>query len=152
MIKVKSIYMDNCCFNRPFDDQEQVVIRLESEAKMEIQSGVKKGEIALVWSFMLDFENDQNIDSEKKNKIFEWEKYAKIYFIGTDKTAEIANEISRKGIKYKDAVHLACAIESGCDYFITTDKGIIKKKSLITELKIVNPLEYLMETGETDEK
>jgi hypothetical protein len=32
------IYLDNCCFNRPYDDQESKVIRLESEAKMMIQT------------------------------------------------------------------------------------------------------------------
>jgi len=146
------VYLDNCCYNRPFDDQEQLIIRLESEAKIAIQSKVKNGEIDLVWSFMLDYENNQNIDSEKKAKIFEWEKYADIYFIGTEKTAELANLFVRKGIKNKDAVHLACAAESGCDYFITTDKGIIKRRDGIQELKIVNPLEYFLETGGYDEK
>ncbi len=146
------VYLDNCCYNRPFDDQEQVIIRLESEAKMEIQTKVKNGEIALVWSFMLDYENNQNVDSEKKTKIFEWEKYAETYFIGTEKTAEIANKFFQKGIKSKDAVHLACAAESGCDYFITTDKKIIKRRDLIKELKIINPLEYFLETGENNEK
>ncbi len=146
------VYLDNCCYNRPFDDQEQVIIRLESEAKIEIQTKVKNGEIALVWSFMLDYENNQNVDSEKKSKIFEWEKYAEIYFIGTEKTAEIANIFVQKGIKNKDAVHLACAAESGCDYFITTDKGIIKRRDLINELKIINPLEYFLETVENNEK
>jgi len=146
------VYLDNCCYNRPFDDQEQIIIRLESEAKMEIQTKVKNGEIALVWSFMLDYENNQNVDSEIKTKIFEWEKYAETYFIGTEKTAEIANKFFQKGIKSKDAVHLACAAESRCDYFITTDKGIIKRRDLINELKIINPLEYFLETGENNEK
>ncbi|MEZ4525174.1 MAG: hypothetical protein R2941_04565 [Desulfobacterales bacterium] len=146
------VYLDNCCYNRPFDDQEQIIIRLESEAKMEIQSKVKNGEIELVWSFMLDYENSQNIDFEKKTKIFEWEKYAETYFIGTEKTAEIANTFVQKGIKGKDAVHLACAAESACDYFITTDKGIVKKRNLIKEIEIINPLEYFFKTGENDEK
>jgi hypothetical protein len=28
------IYLDNCCFNRPFDDQSHLRIRLEAEAKL----------------------------------------------------------------------------------------------------------------------
>lgn len=39
------IYLDNCCFNRPYDDQEQIKIRLESEAKLEIQARIKTGEL-----------------------------------------------------------------------------------------------------------
>ena len=32
------VYLDNCCFNRPFDDQSQLRIRLETEAKLDIQA------------------------------------------------------------------------------------------------------------------
>ena len=31
------IYLDNCCFNRPFDNQTDIKIRLETEAKLYIQ-------------------------------------------------------------------------------------------------------------------
>jgi len=31
------IYLDNCCYNRPFDDQNQLSVRLETEAKLAIQ-------------------------------------------------------------------------------------------------------------------
>ena len=31
------IYLDNCCFNRPFDDQKQIRIQIETEAKLYIQ-------------------------------------------------------------------------------------------------------------------
>ena len=34
------IYLDNCSFNRPFDDQSQLKIKLEAEAKLYIQSEV----------------------------------------------------------------------------------------------------------------
>ena len=47
------------------------------------------------------------------------------------------------GIKPKDALHLACAIESGCDYFITTDKGLINKA--VPDIKIINPIDFVRE-------
>ena len=31
------IYLDNCCFNRPYDDQSQLRISLETQAKLYIQ-------------------------------------------------------------------------------------------------------------------
>ncbi len=52
------VYLDNCAFNRPFDDQSQIRIRLESEAKLYIQEKIEKKEIELVWSYILDIEND----------------------------------------------------------------------------------------------
>ena len=36
MSKVK-IYLDNCCYNRPYDDQNQLKIELETKAKLYIQ-------------------------------------------------------------------------------------------------------------------
>ena len=35
------VYLDNCCYNRPFDDQAQLRIRLETEAKLEIQTQMR---------------------------------------------------------------------------------------------------------------
>ena len=31
--KTYRLYLDNCCFNRPFDNQEQLKIKLETEAE-----------------------------------------------------------------------------------------------------------------------
>ncbi len=46
----KLIYLDNCCFNRPFDDQDQTRVRLETEAKLSIQDLVRSKVLRLVWS------------------------------------------------------------------------------------------------------
>jgi hypothetical protein len=35
------VYLDNCCFNRPFDDQRHLRIRLEAEAKLSIQEAIR---------------------------------------------------------------------------------------------------------------
>ena len=37
------IYLDNCCFNRPFDDQSQIKIHIEAQAKLDIQKNIKQG-------------------------------------------------------------------------------------------------------------
>ena len=54
------IYLDLCCFNRPFDDQASSKIYLETEAKLFIQSLINDGRHGLVWSFMLNYENRAN--------------------------------------------------------------------------------------------
>lgn len=48
------IYMDNCYFNRPFDDQAQIRVKLEAEAKLKIQADIQDGKFALVWSYILE--------------------------------------------------------------------------------------------------
>ena len=42
------IYLDMCCYNRPYDDQAQTRIALESQAKLHIQSMIKEGRYDLV--------------------------------------------------------------------------------------------------------
>ena len=37
------LYFDNCCYNRPFDDQSQIRIALESQAKIVTVQGVGLG-------------------------------------------------------------------------------------------------------------
>lgn len=37
---IMKIYMDNCCYNRPYDDQTHIRIHLETEAKLHIQDMV----------------------------------------------------------------------------------------------------------------
>jgi hypothetical protein len=44
------IYLDNCCFNRPYDDQTQIKIEVETKAKLFIQSQVENGSLELAWS------------------------------------------------------------------------------------------------------
>jgi len=68
------IYLDNCCYNRPFDEQSQSLIILETEAKLIIQCRIKTGAYPLVWSFMLDSENDENLSEEKRESIGLWKK------------------------------------------------------------------------------
>jgi predicted nucleic acid-binding protein len=46
-------------------------------------------------------------------------------------------------LRPKDALHIACAIDAGCDYFITTDDKITNKKTLIDEIEIVNPVNLI---------
>jgi len=55
------IYLDLCCFNRPYDDQTQARIRLETEAKVLLQQKVKNAECELMWSAALDFECSNNL-------------------------------------------------------------------------------------------
>ena len=54
------IYLDMNIYNRPFDDQSQIRVRLETIAVFEILQMVKSGSLLLVWSFMLEYENSLN--------------------------------------------------------------------------------------------
>ena len=37
------VYLDNCCYNRPYDDQSQLKISMEAQSKLEIQQQIRDG-------------------------------------------------------------------------------------------------------------
>lgn len=137
------IYMDNCCFNRPFDDQSQIRIKLESEAKLFIQEKILLKKIRLAWSYILDYENQANPFDERKNIIEKWKKYAVIDIEKTVGIIDNAILIQKLGIKSKDALHVACAIESTCDYFLSTDDFLLDKLEGFDKVKAINPLQFI---------
>jgi len=140
---VKRIYLDNCCFNRPFDNQSFIKIRLETEAKLEVQSKILLGELDLVWSYILDFENMANPYDERRDTIDDWQQHAIADIEESNNILKRANELSQLGIKNKDALHIACAIEAKCHYFLTTDRKIINKNELVGEINIISPIDFI---------
>ena len=63
------IYLDMCCYNRPYDDQTQTRIALESQAKLHIQSMIKEGRYDLVGSYALDYEVSRNPFDMRRSSI-----------------------------------------------------------------------------------
>ncbi len=50
------IYLDNCTLQRPFDNQSQSRIRIESEAVLEIIQAIEEGKLELISSEILEYE------------------------------------------------------------------------------------------------
>jgi predicted nucleic acid-binding protein len=98
---------------------------------------------------MSDFENDNNPNIENKKSIQMWENISKYKCKSSENVLELGSKISKKGIRANDALHIACAIESRCEYFITTDAGLINKE--IEGIKIINPIDFVRKMEERDE-
>ena len=138
------IYLDSCCFNRPYDKQTYDIIRLETEAKILIQNCIIDNRIELVWSFILDFENSANPYRERRESIKKWRSVSAEDIKATENLRNYANELQNLyGIKPKDALHLACAIVAKSEYLLTTDKILIKKAKHLKEIRVMNPLEFI---------
>jgi hypothetical protein len=140
------LYLDNCSFNRPFDDQNQLKIKLETEAKLFIQQGILAGEYELVWSYILEFENNQNQFDDKRNSIYGWKSIAKINCLENDEIIEYAEHLKGMNIRTKDALHIACSVYTKTDYLITVDKQLYNLK--LNEIRIINPLTFINELEE----
>lgn len=138
------IYLDNCCYNRPYDDQSQLRISLETQAKLYIQDLIKQKKADLVTSYVLWYENSQNPFEMRKMSITEFILENTEEYIDIDKAEDIkakAEEIMKTGVKMKDAYHVACAIYAKCDYFFTMDDRLLKYDT--NEIQMLNPIDFV---------
>ena len=68
-------------------------------------------------------------------------------YVGLERKSEIesmAAEIMETGVKFKDACHVASAIYAKCEYFISTDKRLLKCQTDL--IRLVTPIEFVSET------
>lgn len=138
------VYLDNCCYNRPYDNQEQIRIYLETQAKLFIQDLIRCGQIELVSSYILEYENGKNRLQQKKRIIERFISENEAYYVGYERVedvSQIAKVIMQTGVREKDAFHVACAIFAKCDYFISTDDRLLKYQT--DQLKLVTPCEFV---------
>ena len=138
------IYLDNCCYNRPYDSQETFKISMETRAKLHIQDEIKQGEYELVSSYMLEYENSQNPDSMKRISIKKYLDEYSSYIVPVARKEKLQpkiNELMENNLSYKDATHLAAAIFAKCEYLLTTDIKF-QRRYKGEEIKILNPLEF----------
>jgi predicted nucleic acid-binding protein len=139
------IYLDTCCYNRPFDDGSQESVKKEIAAKQEIQQLVKDRKIDLTFSFVLLDELSRIKLDFKRELILEYIFKNSTDYISDDNYETImlnSLNIQNTGIKQYDSLHIACAEFAKCDYFITVDKRILKYSSKI--LKITNPIDFMV--------
>ena len=84
------IYLDMCCYNRPYDEQSQLKVAMETQSKLHIQNLIKEKQLELISSYMLRYECSNNPFEMRRNTIFDFMHkntfaYAGCeYFISTD--------------------------------------------------------------------
>lgn len=140
------VYLDNCCFNRPYDDQSQLRIQMETQAKLEIQQQIRDEKLELATSYILEAENAVNPYERKRIDIQAFmDKYTKAFIseIQDKAVREQAAKIMETGIRLMDACHIACAMIAKCDVFLSTDKRMLKYQS--EAIRIMNPVMFVME-------
>jgi predicted nucleic acid-binding protein len=142
------IYLDTCCLNRPFDDQSQERIRLETEALVIILGRITQKQWAWLGSQALEIEIDHTPDIDQQSRMKRVAGFiGQVVEIG-QKELERAHELEKIGFGGFDAVHLACAESGKADIFITTDDRLLKvakRYSNQIHVKVKNPLDWLKE-------
>ncbi len=148
MLAVMKVYFDVCCLNRPFDDQNQDRIRLESEAVLSVLKHVDEGKWKLVSSDTVIYEINKTTDEERRDRLLSINNAAQIYVTVDEKILNRGSIIQEMGFTTYDAMHIACAEAAQADIFLSTDKKLTKRalkntnKLLIT---VKNPLIWIQE-------
>lgn len=140
------IYLDNCCFNRPYDDLRDDMVRMEAEAVIAIIAKCESGEWELCGSDVLLDEIDNATNLVKKQKVLLLFQAVARYMDLDDGIVNRAKEVEHSWVKPYDALHLASAEAANADVFLATDRKLITAaKRAGIQVKVENPLIWLTE-------
>ena len=142
------IYLDVCCLNRPFDDQTQERIHLESEAVLAILERCQRGTWQILGSEGIDSEVSRIPDQERYIKV---QHLASIVYTRQAITRQIetrAGIVEQQGFKPFDSLHIACAEAGKADIFLSVDDRLVgkaKEHQRKLHVRVENPVLWFME-------
>ena len=114
------IYLDMCCLKRPFDDQSQPRIRLESEAVLGLLA-MESARCQFVRSPAQVLENSRNPVRERAARVGEWLAAVPAWTPDLGMLQARTAELIRLGFKSFDALHTASAEQAGAGALATCD-------------------------------
>jgi hypothetical protein len=144
------LYLDYNCFQRGFDDPQQVRIQMEALACQEIFTHAETGQVQLIWSFMHEDETSFCPFPERKYAVLRLAILCQVRVGPEEDIRNLALSFQQHtGLAAKDALHLACAAFGGADIFLTCDDDLIRKvKPLHLKFIVMNPIDYIRQEVE----
>lgn len=121
------IYLDNCCLQRPLDNQTHPRIRVETEAVFVVLAMVQAGDVSLCSSDALLFEISRIPDETRRAESLSMLSLATEELWVTDEVEALAASFEQQGLRSMDAVHLALASMGKVDFFCTCDDQLFRK-------------------------
>ena len=146
-----TLYLDMNIYNRPFDDQSQMRIRLETMAVTMIFTLIERGSFSAKWSFVLEYENSRNPFAERRAFVQQLALACDSSVEPDESIRELARSLAEDfSIRGRDALHLACAERSSCDYLVTCDDRLIQQGERLRQMstfnvQVLNPIALLRE-------
>lgn len=131
-------------YNRPFDDQTQPRIWLEALALVVILQMVKAGEVELVSSSVLEYENNRNPFPLRKRWVDRCLGLADYFQKVDEDIRKRAQELEKEGLRAIDALHVACAEVAGSEYFLTCDDRVIHRYK--RGVQALSPVDFVLLT------
>ncbi len=147
------VYLDNCCYNRVFDDRSNIKNYLEREAILIVMQKAFDNELQIVGSDILKVEMSKIRNEDKRNNV------EGLYHALVVNSVKMTYEISQRAVQIReasnirnfDSLHLASA-EVETDVLLTTDMKFLKNSQRVnTKIAVKNPIEFVMEVFGYDE-
>lgn len=142
---MKILYLDVCTLCRPFDDQQQMRIRLETDSVFLILRHIEKGLYRAVVSPVHLREvvaikgTEERLEIEELLRRFD----ATSLVCDLGKTRTRAEMLSAAGFGIADSAHVAFA-EQTADFFITCDDKLLKRcKKSDLNILACGPVEFV---------
>lgn len=145
------LYLDTCCLNRPFDDQGQDRIRLESEAVLNVLERVAAGEWVMIGSDALDAETAAIRNPERRRRVQVLASTASEHVHFHQHLTQRAQVLERMGFRGYDSLHIACAEAAGAGILLTTDDAFVRRARRLQHdlrVRVANPVTWLKEGPE----
>jgi len=139
---VVKIYLDNSVLNRPYDDQRQPRVWLETLCFVLILQMLEQGEAELVRSSFHDLENKESRALERRTWVEACLNLATHIVRVTSEIERRAGALAKIGVKPLDAAHLAAAENARADYFVTCDDRLLR--AYRGSLRVLTPPELIL--------
>lgn len=142
------IYLDTSVYNRPFDEQSQPRIWLETLAFSVILQMIENNQAVLISSSVVDYENSRNPHKLRQQWVNKVLKLADDKQVVDQTIKQRALSLENAGLKALDALHISCAESAKVDCFITCDDRLMKQYQKIQDryLNIFNPVDFIRGT------
>ncbi len=140
---MKKIYLDVCSLCRPFDDQNYIRIRLETDAVNLILTKVRSNIYQLMKSKVHEFEIRHISDKYEQIELLGLlDKYGNNISIDPKKLRTRAEELVSFNYGIADAAHVAYAESFESDFISCDDKLIRKCEKHVTLINCYNPVSF----------
>ena len=142
------VYLDMCAINRPFDDQEQMRIRMESGAVHLILDHVRTGNLVLAVSNVHILEAAANPDLAKRQHVeYLLQTYGWKISVAPELTKTRAGELFQQGMGVADAAYVAIAEAVESDFVSVDDRLLRQCKRMNTTVWHGTPMAYCEKEG-----
>ena len=144
------IYLDTCCYCRPFDNWTHLAQARVRQEIMAITDAIQvcgTSGVPVIGSPAVIAEMDDIGKPEKREQVRAfYSRVVNVEIVETEAITTRMQELKAYGLKGLDAYHAAFAEAAGVDFLLTTDDPFERTaKRLSLKTKVINPINFLGE-------